>query len=736
MAFALLVVMGLGTVQPTLFAGGHGLGARMMLFMLGSGATTETLPYGSTAQLTPSFQFGTGQIKDGGNNVTFASVTSDQVYTTAALTASQTYTLIVTNPAGDSVTQSVSVFITPPAISAVSPGTATLTCGGTKTFAATATNAVDTGVVWAVDGVLGGNASVGTINAGGVYTAPASAGSHTVSAICHADGVTSATAAVTVVAAPVATSLTPSNSNPLFGSYFTLTPIFSGGTGTYSAGLGTATSGVPTGGQYAGTVGTSPYTLTVTNAAGTTATASCNVVVALPTVGSISPASPFVTASTAINFSNTCTLTNTNKLQWSASGTWGSGGVSDTGANISWTAPATPGPYTITCTSKDDFMVSTTTVATVVAAPVATSLVATQSTVTSGTATTVTPTFSAGTATLGTTGIGSSDISASATSGTGVSTGPVASTTTYTLTVTNAAGTQVTKTCTVTTVPAATASITSSITAPFNGATDVTVTPTFTGATSAMVGTSQGASDISASPTSGVAIGVQTGGFTVAKTYWVRATNAAGDFVDSSITVTPQVVAVSAVSPAAPTLTYGANQTFTASVSGSANTGITWSADAGTMNAATGSFTAPPNLALGVVSSVTGTPSESMGAGLGNGAAASATFNRPVFVAADATGNLYVADYSNHAIRMITPAGVVTTYAGGNGAGALDGPAASADKARCRSCIGHKRCGRCGRSASSPAGGGGPRCDCPAGRSRRRWFCRPGPRGSVRDSPS
>ena len=63
----------------------------------------------------------------------------------------------------------------------------------------------------------------------------------------------------------------------------------------------------------------------------------------------------------------------------------------------------------------------------------------------------------------------------------------------------------------------------------------------------------------------------------------------------------------------------------------------------------------------GVVTTLAGTGS----AGYADGVGTAARFNYPAGVAVDSSGILYVADASNYRIRKVTPAGVVTTLAGG-----------------------------------------------------------------------
>jgi gliding motility-associated-like protein len=65
-------------------------------------------------------------------------------------------------------------------------------------------------------------------------------------------------------------------------------------------------------------------------------------------------------------------------------------------------------------------------------------------------------------------------------------------------------------------------------------------------------------------------------------------------------------------------------------------------------------------------------------AGFADGTASNARFRNPISVAVDPDGNVYVADRLNQKIRKITPGGMVSTLAGSGLQGAADGPPAAA----------------------------------------------------------
>lgn len=77
----------------------------------------------------------------------------------------------------------------------------------------------------------------------------------------------------------------------------------------------------------------------------------------------------------------------------------------------------------------------------------------------------------------------------------------------------------------------------------------------------------------------------------------------------------------------------------------------------------------------GVVTTFAGTPGVS---GNTNGTTSTALLNRPSGIAIDGSGNFYIADTANNQIRKITPSGTVTTLAGSGDPGSTDGIGAAA----------------------------------------------------------
>ncbi|HET6474397.1 MAG TPA: S8 family serine peptidase [Pseudomonadales bacterium] len=122
--------------------------------------------------------------------------TADVVITPTSASTTAPSTAGPTNPAP----------ATPAVIVAVCPTTATFQAGSpAQTFNAYLANTANTNVTWKVNGVVGGNANVGTVSASGQYTPPANVGKSTnvnLTAVSVADTTVSSTARVTITPIP------------------------------------------------------------------------------------------------------------------------------------------------------------------------------------------------------------------------------------------------------------------------------------------------------------------------------------------------------------------------------------------------------------------------------------------------------------------------------------------------------------------------------------------------------
>jgi hypothetical protein len=109
----------------------------------------------------------------------------------------------------------------PPSIQvSVTPASGSVLLGNQATFSATVTNTANTSVSWGVNGVAGGNATVGTISSGGAYTAPAdlpSPASVLITATSQADTTKSGSATETVLS-DIALALTPNPASVELGA--------------------------------------------------------------------------------------------------------------------------------------------------------------------------------------------------------------------------------------------------------------------------------------------------------------------------------------------------------------------------------------------------------------------------------------------------------------------------------------------------------------------------------------
>ena len=156
------------------------------------GANPASVASGGASTLTWSSTNATSCTATGGWSGAKATSGSQS---TGALTMSTSYSLTCTGAGGTSNVATASVTISSGTVT-VSPKIATLTVSQTQQFTSTVPGGG--AASWTVDGVAGGNAAVGMITSGGLYTAGTAVGTQTVVATSVADPSLSGRAVVAV----------------------------------------------------------------------------------------------------------------------------------------------------------------------------------------------------------------------------------------------------------------------------------------------------------------------------------------------------------------------------------------------------------------------------------------------------------------------------------------------------------------------------------------------------------
>lgn len=201
--------------------------ARAAVFTLSLSPSAPTIITSSNEQFTattqgllsPVLNWSVDQIS--GGNSTVGTITATGLYTAPATVGNHTIAVTVASTAATAST-SVAVFLL-----SISPTSATAAPSGAEQFSATVQGLTNATLTWSVDGVAGGNSTVGTVSASGRYTAPASLGQHTIAASPVAVPSASASATLTVINVSPGTVLTYHNDDARDGAYLeevSLTP--------------------------------------------------------------------------------------------------------------------------------------------------------------------------------------------------------------------------------------------------------------------------------------------------------------------------------------------------------------------------------------------------------------------------------------------------------------------------------------------------------------------------------
>jgi hypothetical protein len=291
-----------------------------------------------------------------GGNASIGTVTSAGLYTAPAVVPAEPVTVIAKctyQPSAEaSATVSISSSASLVSVS-VTPTSTSLQLGTVQQFSATVSGTSNSSVNWLVNGNLGGTSTVGTISAGGLYTAPSTMPPTTVvvTAQSAAQPSASANATIQLTVPPVSISISPTSTSMQLGGTQQFSASVSGTSNTSVTWLVDGTAG---GSSAGGTISSSgfytapssmpatPITVTAQSIAQPSASASASVQLSAPFVSvSVSPASASVIEGNTQQFSAQVSGTNNTAVNWFVLGI--SGGNSTVGTVTSsglYTAPA------------------------------------------------------------------------------------------------------------------------------------------------------------------------------------------------------------------------------------------------------------------------------------------------------------------------------------------------------------------------------------------------------------
>ena len=199
--------------------------------------TTASVAVGGTVQFTKSTNMLSPETVTwsvagiAGGNSTVGTITTAGLYTApAAIPAPATLTVTATSTANPAPSASASVTVTAPVPTVkVVPNYISPTVGTSYQLSVQVSNLASSDVTWLAGGVVGGNSTVGTITAAGLYTAPATLPGQnpvTITAISKADNTTNCIGYAYILGlGPTITMATP---NPLPVGTSTVTVTGSG----------------------------------------------------------------------------------------------------------------------------------------------------------------------------------------------------------------------------------------------------------------------------------------------------------------------------------------------------------------------------------------------------------------------------------------------------------------------------------------------------------------------------